>query len=54
MNHMRGAINHGATLDEVNAVRSWVMELCQMAGMTELKSSGEKGAWGWKDTVAKL
>jgi hypothetical protein len=51
---MRGAMNHGATMEEVNAVRSWVMKLCEMAGMTELKNHEERGRWGWRDTVAKL
>lgn len=54
VNHMKGAVNHGATLEEVNAVRSWVMIICELAGMTELKNQTEKGRWGWQTTVAKL
>jgi len=40
--HLRGAVNNGASKEEVNAVREFVMRICQESGMK------------WKTEVSKL
>ncbi|KAH8587158.1 hypothetical protein B0O99DRAFT_642543 [Bisporella sp. PMI_857] len=47
LNHMGGALNHGATIKEVNAVRGLVIFVCEQAGMTT-------NGGGWRGDVAKL
>jgi hypothetical protein len=44
---MNGAVNHGASIDEVRAVRDMVISLCEREGM-------QKGGRGWKGDIAKL
>lgn len=44
---MRGAINHGATKEEVNAVRQLAILICNRAGM---KTNGG----GWRTDIARL
>jgi hypothetical protein len=51
---MHGAVNHGAKVEEVNAVRGIVTQMCELAGMRDLNDSASQGGWGWKKGVAKL
>ncbi|KAK3997638.1 hypothetical protein QBC44DRAFT_315274 [Cladorrhinum sp. PSN332] len=51
--HLRGALNGGATVDEVKAVRSVVMELCLASGMKMLDPQTPAG-WGWRVEPADL
>ncbi|KAI9724584.1 MAG: hypothetical protein M1828_003607 [Chrysothrix sp. TS-e1954] len=50
--HLQGAINNGATLDEVRACREVSISICKAAGMTKLQT-GQAG-WGWREDVAEL
>ncbi|KAI9866419.1 MAG: hypothetical protein M1813_001541 [Trichoglossum hirsutum] len=51
--HLKGALNNGATADEVRAVRDIVIQICEASGM---KGLGDKvaGGWGWREEVANL
>jgi hypothetical protein len=51
--HLKGAINNGAKLEEVRAVREIVIKLCEAAGMKALDGRTLNG-WGWRGEVAKL
>ncbi|KAJ4302108.1 hypothetical protein N0V88_002244 [Collariella sp. IMI 366227] len=51
--HLRGALNGGATVEEVKAVRNLVVEICTAAGMKMLNASTPAG-FGWRDEVAGL
>lgn len=51
--HLRGAQNGGATVEEVRAVRSIVMRICESAGMRKLEETDVAG-WGWREDVATL
>ncbi|KAK4162740.1 hypothetical protein QBC43DRAFT_72364 [Cladorrhinum sp. PSN259] len=51
--HLRGALNGGATVDEVKAVRSVVLELCLASGMKMLDPQSPAG-WGWRVEPADL
>ncbi|PMD66441.1 uncharacterized protein K444DRAFT_606730 [Hyaloscypha bicolor E] len=51
--HLKGAINGGATLEQVRAVRKVAIQICQGAGMTRLEDSGVAG-WGWREDVASI
>ncbi|KAK4151176.1 hypothetical protein C8A00DRAFT_17388 [Chaetomidium leptoderma] len=51
--HLRGALNGGATVEQVKAVRNLVVELCQAAGMKMLDDSNPAG-FGWRSEVADL
>lgn len=51
--HLKGALNGGATVEEVKAVRNVVMEICEAAGMTKLDETAP-GGWGWRTDVANL
>lgn len=51
--HLKGALNEGATVDEVRAVRNVVMEICEASGMKMLDESTPAG-WGWRSEVATL
>ncbi|KAJ9142698.1 AhpD-like protein [Pleurostoma richardsiae] len=51
--HLRGAINGGATVEEVRAVRNVVIQICQASGMRMLEK-GALGGWGWRNEVADL
>ena len=50
---MKGAINGGATVEEVRAVRNVVIEICEASGMKMLDESVPAG-WGWRTEVATL
>lgn len=51
--HLKGAINNGATFEEVRAVRDIVIRVCEAAGMRALGERSLDG-WGWHGEVAKL
>lgn len=51
--HLRGALNGGATVGEVRAVRSVVIEICEASGMRLLDKSVPAG-WGWRSEVASV
>jgi hypothetical protein len=51
--HLKGAINNGATLEEVRAVRDIVIKICEASGMKPLDEQTSDG-WGWRKEVAKL
>ncbi|KZF24545.1 hypothetical protein L228DRAFT_245507 [Xylona heveae TC161] len=51
--HLKGAVNNGATVESVCAVRDIVIQICEASGM---KTIGENavGGWGWRGEVANL
>jgi alkylhydroperoxidase/carboxymuconolactone decarboxylase family protein YurZ len=51
--HLRGALNGGATVEQVKAVRNVVVELCKAAGMKMLDDSTPAG-FGWRSEVSDL
>jgi alkylhydroperoxidase/carboxymuconolactone decarboxylase family protein YurZ len=51
--HLRGALNGGATVEQVKAVRSVVVEICMASGMKMLDDSSPAG-FGWRSEVADL
>ncbi len=51
--HLIGALNNGATEDQVKAVRELVIRICEAAGMKKLED-GSPDAWGWREEVANL
>ncbi|KAK8160574.1 AhpD-like protein [Phyllosticta citrichinensis] len=51
--HLRGALNNGATAEEVRAVRDAVIQICQAAGMTMLAEDAA-GGWGWREEIANV
>lgn len=59
--HLVGAVNNGASREEVNAVRGLVVSICEAAGMRRLKEhemtpegTSRMDLWGWKEDVAAL
>jgi alkylhydroperoxidase/carboxymuconolactone decarboxylase family protein YurZ len=46
--HLKGALNHGASVDQVKAVRGVVVGICQAAGMAEGPGRG------WRKGVSNL
>ncbi|KAF2501277.1 hypothetical protein BU16DRAFT_522264 [Lophium mytilinum] len=51
--HLRGALNSGATVEEVRAVREAVICICEAAGMTRLDPDAGHG-WGWREEVENV
>ncbi|OQV06736.1 hypothetical protein CLAIMM_11267 [Cladophialophora immunda] len=51
--HLRGALNHGATFEEVQAVRDAAISISTAAGMERL-GDGAVGGWGWKQEIANI
>ncbi|CAJ0551149.1 Ff.00g110790.m01.CDS01 [Fusarium sp. VM40] len=51
--HLRGALNGGATVDEVRAVRDIVIKICEASGMRKLEETAI-GGWGWRSEVANV
>ena len=49
--HLRGALNHGSTIEEVKAVRKAVILICMASGMVKLDDDVEAG-WGWTKSIA--
>ncbi|KAL9614654.1 MAG: hypothetical protein Q9167_000859 [Letrouitia subvulpina] len=48
--HLKGAMNNGASLEEVRAVRQLIVRICEAYGMRINPSNG----WGWKGEIANL
>jgi len=51
--HLVGALNNGATEEEVKAVREVVIKVCEASGMKRLRE-GTLDGWGWREEVANL
>ncbi|KAF2142033.1 uncharacterized protein K452DRAFT_287230 [Aplosporella prunicola CBS 121167] len=51
--HLRGALNNGATADEVRAVREIVIRICEASGMRMLEAEAP-GGWGWREEIANV
>ncbi len=51
--HLRGALNGGASVEEVRAVREVVIKICEAYGMTRLDADAA-GGWGWRSEVANV
>ncbi|RFU33215.1 hypothetical protein B7463_g3120, partial [Scytalidium lignicola] len=51
--HLRGALNLGATVEEVKAVRKTVIRICEAYGMTKHGDAVPAG-WGWREEVADV
>jgi hypothetical protein len=51
--HLRGALNGGATVEQVRAVRSVVLQICEASGMKMLDQDSP-GGWGWRSEVASV
>lgn len=51
--HLKGALNNGATVEEVKAVREIVIRICEASGMTTIGDT-VLGGWGWRGEVANL
>jgi hypothetical protein len=51
--HLKGALNNGATVNEVQAVRDIVIRICEATCMASI---GDKvaGGWGWRGEIANL
>jgi hypothetical protein len=51
--HLKGALNHGSTIEEVQAVRGAAIRICEASGMGKLPD-GTDGGYGWKNEVANI
>ena len=51
--HLVGALNNGATREQVSAVRDVVVKICEAGGMRKLDKDSVD-AWGWRQDVAGL
>ncbi|KAH8661294.1 AhpD-like protein [Ilyonectria robusta] len=51
--HLRGALNGGASVAEVRAVRDVVIKICEAYGMKRL-SADAVGGWGWRSEIANV
>ncbi|EFX01450.1 putative carboxymuconolactone decarboxylase [Grosmannia clavigera kw1407] len=51
--HLKGALNGGATVAEVMAVRHVAIEICKAADMVMLNDD-DVGSWGWRSAVSGL
>ena len=51
--HIKGCLNHGASVEEVKAVREVVIKICEASGMRQLDGT-IPGGWGWRGPVANL
>jgi alkylhydroperoxidase/carboxymuconolactone decarboxylase family protein YurZ len=51
--HLKGALNNGASVEEVRAVRDVVIKVCEASGMKALNEQSLDG-WGWRKEPAKL
>lgn len=52
--HLKGALNNGASVENVRAVRNVVVRICEEAGMKMLDQRTPAGGWGWRWEVANL
>jgi len=51
--HLRGALNNGATSEQVLAVREIVIAICEASGMKRLDEDIVQG-YGWRGDIATL
>jgi alkylhydroperoxidase/carboxymuconolactone decarboxylase family protein YurZ len=51
--HLKGAVNNGATIEEVRAVREIALRICEASGMKKIRED-ELGGYGWREEVANL
>ncbi|TQN75176.1 hypothetical protein CSHISOI_00243 [Colletotrichum shisoi] len=51
--HLRGALNGGASVEELRAIRGIVMDICEASGMRQLSDDGS-GGLGWRSEVATV
>lgn len=51
--HLVGALNNGATKEEVEAVREVIIKVCEASGMKPLDGKSLDG-WGWREEVAPV
>ncbi|KAK7935148.1 hypothetical protein PG985_000643 [Apiospora marii] len=51
--HLRGALNNGATVEEVRAIRAVTVMICEAYGMKRLPEDAV-GGWGWREEVANV
>ncbi|EKG18309.1 Carboxymuconolactone decarboxylase [Macrophomina phaseolina MS6] len=51
--HLRGALNNGATVAEIKAVREIVIIICKAAGMRKLDDDAP-GGWGFREQIADV
>ncbi|ETS80040.1 hypothetical protein PFICI_07569 [Pestalotiopsis fici W106-1] len=51
--HLRGALNGGATVEQVRAVREVTQMICHASGMKRLAEDAV-GGWGWRSDVANV
>ncbi|ROW08998.1 hypothetical protein VMCG_02853 [Cytospora schulzeri] len=52
--HLKGALNGGARVEEVRAVRQVAVDVCRAAGMRLLTGEDAPGGWGWRAEVQNL
>ena len=58
--HLLGAVNNGATIEQVRAVRNVAVRVCEEAGMRVFPPDDDddgddgKGEMGWRGEVANL
>lgn len=56
--HLRGALNGGASVEQVRAVRQLAIRVCEAAGMRvlagEQPGAAAAGGWGWRTEVQDL
>ena len=50
---MKGCLNHGASIEQVKAVRAVVIKICEASGMCQFDDTVHRG-WGWRGPVANL
>ena len=51
--HLKGALNNGASFEEVVAIRDIIIRICEAYGMTKI-GDNVPGGWGWRGEVANL
>ncbi|KAK7699003.1 hypothetical protein SLS64_012058 [Diaporthe eres] len=52
--HLRGALNGGASVEQVRAVRQVSIQVCRASGMRLLTADDPPGCWGWRADVQDL
>lgn len=52
--HLKGALNGGASVEQVRAVRQVAVDVCLAAGMRLLTGKDAPGGWGWRAEVQDL
>lgn len=52
--HLRGALNGGASVEQVRAVRHVSIQVCRASGMRLLTADDPPGCWGWRAEVQDL